>query len=396
MAFDAIAPSSDMALDRNALLAAAADRAGLSDFGDTWFFEPMDRYLQALNNEGRLTPDGRNGQLEVIVKGLVSRLRMVNDIKRHPEIRDEKVEVAGIILGLPRTGSTIFHRLLAHTPGMTAIRWYEAQNFAPFPGEEQGNPVDRRAYASAMIEGWLTAAPELASIHPLDPDAPDEEIIILGQMFVSTMIEGMAFVPSFAQWLNDYDQSRGHDDLKTILQYLQWQDPTRCGKRWILKSPSNLPYTELAARSFPDALLIMTHRDPLQTVPSYVSMQAALYKLSASVSDHDVGAFWLARLTDWMRRFEAARSRIGEDRFIDIDYREVARAPLEQAGRVLSRMGIDASADIDAALAEFMAGNQREQRPTHDYSLERFGLTEEDILHAFADYRHQYIESANQ
>lgn len=378
-------------LERDALLATAVERAGLDDFGDLWFIEPMDRYLNALNSEGRLTIEGVAGQREVIVKGLVSRLRMVNDLRRHPEILDEKVEVAGIILGLPRTGSTIFHRLLAHAPGMTAIRWYEAQNFAPFPEEEQGDPAGRREYARAMIEGWLTAAPELASIHPLDPDAPDEEILILGQMFVSTMIEGMAFVPSFTQWLNDYDQSKGHEDLKTILKYLQWQDPTRRGKRWVLKSPSNLPYAEVAAQAFPDALLIMTHRDPLQTVPSYVSMQAALYKLSAKIPDEEVGAFWLKRLTDWMNRFELARQRIGEDRFIDIDYRQVARAPLDEAKRVLDRMGIGMTSDVKAALDEFMAGNQREQRPAHEYSLDRFGLEEAEIISAFANYRNRYI-----
>lgn len=378
-------------LDRDTLLAAAVERAGLDDFGDRWFIEPMDRYLDALNTEGRLTIEGAAGQREVIVKGLVSRLRMVDDLRRHPEIHDEKVEVAGIILGLPRTGSTIFHRLLAHAPGMTAIRWYEAQNFAPFPGEEQGNPAGRREYARTMIEGWLAAAPELASIHPLDPDAPDEEILILGQMFVSTMIEGMAFVPSFTQWLNDYDQSKGHEDLKTILKYLQWQDPARRTKRWVLKSPSNLPYAEVVAKAFPDALLIMTHRDPLQTVPSYVSMQAALYKLSAKISDEEVGAFWLKRLTEWMNRFELARQRIGEDRFIDIDYRQVARAPLDEAKRVLDRMGIAMTSDVKAALDEFMAGNQREQRPTHEYSVDRFGLEEAEILSAFADYRNRYI-----
>jgi hypothetical protein len=380
-------------LDREPLLDLARKRTGLDDFGDTWFFEPMDRYLAAVNAEGRLTEQGAAGQTEVIVKGLASRLRMVEDIKRHPEILDEDVAVAGIILGLPRTGSTIFHRLLASTPGMTAIRWFEAQNFAPFPGEEHGKPIERRAYAQAMIDGWLQVAPELASIHPLDPEAPDEEILILGQMFVSTMIEGMSFVPSFAAWLDDYDQSRGHEDLKTILKYLQWQAPERRGKRWILKSPSNLPYAEVAAAAFPDAVLIMTHRDPLEVVPSYVSMEAALYKLSSIHSDREVGGFWFPRLATWMRRFEEARARIGEDRFIDIDYRQVSREPMAQAERVLQRMGIAIDDSTEAALAEFMAGNQREQRPTHDYSLERFGLDESEIEEAFASYRTRFIRS---
>lgn len=378
-------------LDREALLDLARERAGLADFGDTWFLEPMDHYIAASNAEGRLTPDGRAGTIEVIVKGLVSRLRMIEDIKRHPEILDEKLEVAGIILGLPRTGSTIFHRLLASAPGMTAIKWFEAQNFAPFPGEEPGNPVERRAYAQAMIDGWLKLAPELASIHPLDPEAPDEEILILGQMFVSTMVEGMNFVPGFTRWLNTYDQAKGHEDLKTILKYLQWQDPSRRGAKWILKSPSNLPYAETAAAAFPDALLIMTHRDPVQTVPSYISMQAALYKLSATVDDAAVGAFWFPRLAEWTRMFEAARARIGEERFIDIDYREVGKNPLAQAERVLARMGIPINDQLEEVLAEFMAGNQREQRPLHDYSPERFGLDEDTIKREFADYRARYI-----
>jgi hypothetical protein len=378
-------------LDRDTLLDQARDRAQLTDFGDLWFLEPMDQFIAASNREGRLTPAGHASTTEVIVKGLVSRLRMVEDIKRHPEILDEKVEVAGIILGLPRTGSTIFQRLLASAPGMTGLRWYEAQNFAPFPGEERGNPSERRAYAQAMIDGWLQLAPELASIHPLEPDAPDEEILVLGQMFVSTMIEGMNFVPSFARWLNGYDQSKGHEDLRTILQYLQWQAPTRRGAKWILKSPSNLPYTEVAAKAFPDALLIMTHRDPLQTVPSYVSMQAALYKLSATLTDREVGEFWFPRLVEWMRLFEGARERIGEHRFIDIDYREVGKDPMTQAERVLSRVGIPVDERLEAVLGEFLAGNKREQRPMHDYSLERFGLDEEAIKREFAAYRERYI-----
>lgn len=373
--------------NREGLLAQARARAGLDDFGDTWFFEPMDRFIDSANREARLTEAGLGGTIETILKGLVSRLRLVEDIKRHPEILDEQVEVAGIILGLPRTGSTIFHRLLASAPGMTAIRWYEAQNYAPFPGEDPATSPDRRAYAQAMIDGWLSAAPELASIHPLDPDAPDEEILILGQLFVSTMVEAMTFTPSFAEWLNGYDQSRGHDDLKTILQYLQWQDPSRRGKKWILKSPSNLPYTEVAAKAFPNAQLIMTHRDPLDIVPSYVSMEASLYSLCSTIDDAEVGAFWSRRLVDWMQRFESARARIGEDRFIDIDYRAVIRQPMEEARRVLSAMGIADGPETEDALTEFLAGNKREQRPAHDYSLARFGLDADWISDQFASYR---------
>jgi hypothetical protein len=201
----------------------------------------------------------------------------------------------------------------------------------------------------------------------------------------------MSYVPSFAAWLDGYDQSRGHADLRTILQYLQWQDPARRGKRWVLKSPSNLPYIDTAAAAFPEALLIMTHRDPLETVPSYISMQTALYRLSSSVDERAVADFWFPRLAQWMQRFEEARARIGEDRFMDIDYRAVTRTPIEQAQGVLRRMGIEPGVETDTALTEFLAGNQREQRPAHSYSLERFGIDEARVREAFASYRARYI-----
>ena len=136
----------------------------------------------------------------------------------------------------------------------------------------------------------------------------------------------------------------------------------------------------------------MTHRDPLETVPSYVSMEAALYKLTAAIDDQTVGEFWFARLGEWMRRFEAARERIGESRFIDIDYRAVGREPLAQARRVLERMGMPCDEGMETALKEFLAGNQREQRPGHVYSLGRFGLDKAAIEREFAQYRARYID----
>lgn len=379
-------------LDQDALLKAARERAGLDDFGDTWFFEPMRHYLAAVRDEAKLSPAGIAARREVIVKGLVSRLRLVEDIKRHPEILNEDVRVAGIMLGLPRTGSTIFHRLLASAPGMTAIRWWECQNYAPFPGETRGEPVERRAYAQAMLDGWLSIAPDLMSIHPLDIDGPDEEIIILGQLFVSTMLEGTEYIPGFAKWLDSYDQTKGHEDLKVILQYLQWQDPSRRGRQWVLKSPSNLPFVEVAAKAFPEALLIMTHRDPVQTVPSYISMMDALYSMgSDQVDKKAVGHFWLHRLAEWMRAFEKGRVNLDSSRFVDIHYSEVIKQPLQQAERALTRMGITVTPEMESVMAEFLAGNKREQRASHQYSIEEYGLTEQDIEREFADYRARYI-----
>lgn len=388
----AASPAQPAPLTAADLRADACARAGLADFGDGWFFEPMERYLAAVASEANLSDAGVAAQRETIVKGLVSRLRMVDDVKRHPEILGEQVSVAAIVLGLPRTGSTIFHRLLATAPGMTGVRWWECQNYAPFPAERPGEPAGRRAYAKAMLDGWLTVAPDLMSIHPLDIDGPDEEVIIMGQFFVSSMLEAMAYVPSFARWLTAYDQTRGYAELRDILKYLQWQDPSRRGCQWVLKSPSHLMSVEQAASVFPEALFVITHRDPLQTVPSYASMMQALYGMvSTRVDRHEVGAFWEARLADWMRLFMEARARLGEDRFVDVRYEDVVREPIRQAERVLARAGIGVDARMEAAMAEFLAGNKREQRAAHHYSLEEFGLSAAQVERDFAAYRARFL-----
>ena len=145
------------------LLQAARDRTGLTDFGDMWFAEPMAQYVAAANAEAQLTPEGFAGQTEVIVKGLASRLRMVEDIRRHPEILDEKVEVAGIILGLPRTGSTVFHRLLASGAGDDRDQAGTRRRILRrFPMKQIGNPAgpprlcpgDDRRLAPAVRRNW--------------------------------------------------------------------------------------------------------------------------------------------------------------------------------------------------------------------------------------------------
>jgi len=128
-------------LERDALIAEAKKRTGLSDIGDTWFYEPLDLVLKCANGESRLSETGKIYQSELMVSYLSNRLKMVDLLKRHPEIHDEKVEVAAAIISLARTGSTKTHRMLGAAPGHTTMAWWECNFPIPFPGEERGNPV---------------------------------------------------------------------------------------------------------------------------------------------------------------------------------------------------------------------------------------------------------------
>ena len=378
--------------DRDVLVARACEQAGLSDFGNEWFFANIDALIPALNAEARLSEAGVASASAMIVNGLVNRLRHVDLIKQHPEILDETVEVAAVVVGLPRTGSTMLHRMLASAPGMTGTRWFETQNYAPFRGEERGNPEPRREAARGFLDYMLATIPDLMSIHPMSIDQPDEELIILGQLFSSTMIEGTYHVPGYARWLTENDRIQCYRDLKQILQSLQWQDQSRAGAKWVLKTPGHLLALDAVIEVFPEAKIVMTHRDPVATVPSYCSMEHSLYQMvSDSVDPASVAAFWVPRLAELLDRFMAVRGEVAGQNFIDVRYADLLGDPIGEGVRVLEAAEVDVTDAVRAGMAEWIEANKREDRAPHRYALEDFGLVRSDVEQRFAAYRAAFL-----
>lgn len=374
------------------LLAEARRRAGLEEFGSAWFLEPLGVMLAALRAEAKLSEAGVAAHRERILAALVNRLRTVEALERHPEILHERGEVAGIIVGLPRTGSTMLHRLLATAPGLTALKWWEAQNYAPFPGEERGRPSERIAFAERLLDSMLEHNPDLLSIHPFQVHGADEEIIILDQFFIGTMPEAYAYIPSYSAWLKRTDQRPAYEDLRTVLKFLQWQDPQRAGKRWVLKTPGHLAALDTVLAVFPEAQLIMTHRDPLSTVPSYCSLVTALHELGAVQVDRaTVGRFTARRWAEMLERFTQLRDELGGQRFIDVPYEALQADPLGQWRRVLERLGEPVTAGTERAAAQWLKDNAREKRAAHRYTLGEFGLDREGLERAFATYRARFL-----
>lgn len=383
--------------NRDILIAQAVEQTGLSDFGDDWFFANIDALIPALNTQAKLSPEGVYGAQHMIVSGLVNRLRHVQLLKNHPEILDEEVNVAAVLTGLPRTGSTMLHRMLAAAPNLTGVRWYETQNYVPLDGEKRGNPQPRREAAKGVLAYMLEKIPELMSIHPMDIEQPDEEVIILGQLFSSSMIESTYFVPDYAAWLSGQNPRKAYDDLVQILQSLQWQDPSRRlegrkAKSWVLKTPGHLMGLQTVLDVFPKAKIVMTHRNPVSTIPSYCSMEASLYKMGTDELSHvEIGTYWMARLKEWLDNFIQVRAGADASRFIDVNYKSLLEKPAQEGERVLAAAGIEMSSAIKDGMEDWIEANRREHRAAHKYALEDFGLSEADILAQYQDYITQYV-----
>ena len=370
------------ALDVDGLLAAARDKTGLDDYGDEWFVEPLRVLTAALADEARLSELGLVLTQQRLTAMLADRLRLRHLQSENPAIAEEQVAVAAEICGLPRTGSTLLHRLLASSPHVTTTLSWETSYPLPFPGEGPDAEV-RKEKARARFQMFLEMSPDFGDIHTIEWDGPEEDVILLDRTFTSMSFDSFYWVPTYGLWLREFDQAPAYLELHEWLQVLQWQDPSRRGKPWVLKSPHHLTAVDTVLDTFPGCKIVMTHRSPTQAVPSYASMVSSI---SGQYSDHvdpsDIGHYWRDRFATTLREFTAVRER-RPDRFVDAQFRDVVSDPVAEATRITSELGLPADPD---AFKAYMARNRSEKHGSHTYSAEDFGLSEAELEKDFAFY----------
>ncbi|MDA3642700.1 sulfotransferase [Saccharopolyspora indica] len=359
---------------------------GLSEFGDDWFLEPLRVLVAALNGEARLSGTGLEMTRRKLTALLVDRLRLRALQREHPEVLDVQPVVAGVICGLPRTGSTLLHRLLASSPKLTAMRFWEASYPLPLPGEEPGGP-ERKRLARQRIEAFLEFAPDFGNIHTLQWDAPEEEVILVDRSFASMSFDSIYWAPGYGDWLSAADQRNAYAELRQWLQVLQWQDPARAGRPWILKSPHHLAALDTVLDTFPGCRIVMTHRSPLRAVPSYASMAHAMStRYSDAVDPAAIGRYWSERFATSLRAFGAVRAKRPE-RFVDVRFDTMLTEPVTGARRVLEALGLPADDTDVTAFESYVERDRRERHAVHSYTAEDFGLSPEQLARDFAFYQ---------
>lgn len=362
---------------------------GLEAFGNTQFIAGFETLIDSINREAALTEPGIEAQRQRTLGLLVNRLRIEHALEAHPEIRDERIESPLVIVGLPRTGSTLTHRLLASDGDHTAMRWWEGRQPAMLPGERRGHPIERRELGRAEVEAVVAASPEAMNIHPWDFEGADEEILLIEHSFHSSVPESFMYLPSYSSWVEAQNHVPVYRDLLACLQYLQWQDAGREGKRWVLKSPHHLGYLDAMLEVFPDAKIIQTHRDPLQTVPSFCSMCASLSApLTHKPDTKAIGSHWAAKLARNLDRSTGVAQRYPA-RFIDLYFRDMVKEPMAEMERLYAFVGKPLS---DQARSDMQAHREADdhQANAHQYNLADYGLSKGQIDELFGGYIARY------
>jgi hypothetical protein len=379
-----------MTLSVDALLEAAKAKAKHDAFGDEWFLEPLGVLVQALNDEAQLSEIGHQMTERRLTALLVDRLRLRKLQAEHPEILDTEVQVAAEICGLPRTGSTLLHRLLAASPQLTSTLSWECSYPLPFPGEGPEAEI-RKEKAKAMMEMFLQLSPDFGDIHTVVWDGPEEDVLLLDRTFTAMSWDSFYWVPTYGIWLRSFDQAPAYRELREWLQVLQWQDKTRDGKKWVLKSPHHLTAADTVLDEFPDCKIVMTHRSPTSAVPSYASMvQAMTSQYSEKADPKLIGPYWSDRFRECLSGFAEVRAR-RPDRFVDVPFKQTVSEPLETGTRVLAALGLDVTDADVKAFEDYLEVNRQERHGSHSYTAEDFGLSTEQLARDFDFYERAYL-----
>ena len=379
-----------MKINANEILDHAKSETGLSDLGEPLFLEGLNRLIDSINNEANLNEIGIQAQ-PIRIQGLLSnRLRFEEDLKNFPEILEQEIIAPIVIVGLPRTGSTMTHRLLASDPNHTAMLWWEGRYPALLPGEKRGDIEARMELGKAEVDAVVAASPEALDIHPWDYKGADEEILLLEHNFLSTVPESFMALPSYSEWIEEQNHTLAYEDLKKFIQYLQWQNPGREKKRWVLKSPHHLGFIDKMISVFPDAKIIQTHRDPIKTVPSFCSMCANLFEpLTTNFDKVFIGKHWSNKLTRALNHCMNISEQHPEN-FLDLEFLNMIKDPIDEMKKIYEFIGEPFGEKTEVAMEAWREENKHEMG-AHKYSLEEYDLTESQINDNFAKYQKKYI-----
>jgi hypothetical protein len=372
------------------LIEAARKRTGLQDFGDEEFRHSMRTLLRAVREEANLHLLGEAVMRSSIVRALECRLRMEALEGLYPEIREQPVEAPVFITGMQRTGTTKLHRLLSQAPELRALTAAEAINPAPLGALVKNDPkgiAQRNAQALRAERGMKYLSPALFAIHPIEAQAPEEDVFLFDVTFVSPAIDASLEVPRYAKWIRQFDQKPTYLYVRRLIQLLLWQVPGR----YLGKTPHHQENLDVLFDVFPDARVIQTHRDPLVVVASFSSMMIhAGAMLAKRVDPKKVGRRVAAQMLNSVERAMAARENSPEDSVLDIHYRDLVEDPKAQMQRIHAFTELEWNADSERRVEDWLRGNPQHKYGTHRYALADFGLDGDELDAKFKSYRERF------
>ena len=372
------------------LLGAACQRTGLHDFGTIPFRESLQLLLQSCEHEARLNVLGRLAVGQDTLRLLINRLHLEDDWKRSPGIAEQRIVRPLFIVGLPRTGTSLLHGLLAQDPAnRTPLSW-EVMYPSPPPERATYASDSRIAKAERRMQWIHWLAPDFKRIHEVSARLPQECVAITSHVFRSPQFATTFRVPMYEAWIDHADLRPAYDFHRRFLQHLQWRCP---GAQWVLKSPAHLSGLEALLETYPDAGIIQTHRDPLAAIPSLASLRTVL---QGAFSDHvsplhiglETTRHW-AQVLESIIQFRRLHPAV-HDRFCDVHYQALTHDSIGTVQHIYTAFGRSLSQEAEAGMRRYLAQHPQHRYGEHHYTLAQFGLDQAEETSRYRTYRDHF------
>jgi hypothetical protein len=379
-------------LSEASLLAAARKETGLERFGDESFLPGLRALLQALESEARLNPFGRLHAKAEITASLKNRLWANACFEAHPEILERKIAAPVVIVGPVRSGTTRLHRMLATDARLLHLKAWEGFNPAPRPGLPDGGKAVRRGEVEKFLRLGQRLNPGAFSAHPMEADWAEEEVLLLNHAFGGLSPLGLYNVPSYRDWFLAHDRSAAYRDMANQMKLISWARGDDEENRWVMKTPQHMLDLDTLVKTFPDAKLVFTHRDPLKTVASTLSLT---WNFAVHNTDLPLrGAIrdtWLGLCEEMARRCIRVRETLPPSQQLDVHYEDMNRDWRGVMKGIYDFAAMDFTPEAERAMGAWLAESEQEGRHRgHRYALEDFGVTPDEVDDRMKFYRDRY------
>jgi len=370
------------------VIAEACAQTGLDDFGPDDFREGLAVLCESIGGEAKLNDLGDGAVRSTVVSSLTNRLRVFDWIRQHPEVTDERIEAPIVVIGMFRAGTTFLSQLFDQDPHNRALLRWEANDSVPPPSRasfRSGPRVDAARMSGDMLEALN---PRMKAIHHEDAAGATECIAVMSQDFKSLSWEAITNVPAYSRWLLAVDQRSVYEYHRATLQVLQ---SGGVRGRWTLKSPHHAIALDALTAVYPDARLVLLHRDPIVLCASVCSL---ITTLSGTFTDADHTAYiaehWTAMLEESIRRIDAFRAAHPEHPIVDVQYANLVQDPLRTVGDLYTACGAKLDGSARDAIATYVNDHPKDKFGTHSYDLAEFGLDASELTERFASYIDRY------
>ena len=359
----------------------------LTDFGGSTYTAGLEALVESLNSDIALSEGTAGYFQQTISQILQNRLEVTRLLKEHPEILEEEIKAPLFVVGLPRSGTSALHTLLALDPLARFLRNFECCGpICPPPELMPRTPDPRYQVIHDSLDGMFSMAPHLRGINGINfmAGGTAECQNLMAHEFVHIGWSCGSSLFTHGNWVSDCDMVEAYAWHKRLLQILQWKLPN---SHWVLKAPLHLFGLKQLVKVYPDARIIFTHRDPIEAMVSGVSMVVQWTQFTSGQVDIPAVAEWYPALwAKGLARALADKKHLPPEQYTEIHHQNLSRDPIGTISQAYDDLGMVLHEAAQKRMSVWLRENPRSTFGNHAYSAEELSISPEREADRFRFY----------